>query len=87
MIFTSSDRSNYDKNGLAENSTVEANVRPNADKILTTEWTARRIVMATLTALVVAFAFLLLYRFYMIVFIFFVAFTLQIALRPAVAWL
>ena len=87
MIFTSSDRSNYDKNGLAENSTVEANVRPNGDKILTTEWTARRIVMATLTALAVAFAFLLLYRFYMIVFIFFVAFTLQIALRPAVAWL
>lgn len=87
MIFTSSDRNNLDKNGLAENSTAEANAAPNANKMVTIHWTARHIVMATVTALGVAFAFLLLYRFYMIVFIFFVAFTLQIALRPAVAWL
>src|ERR671921_343986 len=51
------------------------------------EWTARQIAMATLTALGVVFIFLLLYRFYMVVFIFFVAVTLQIGLRPAIAWL
>ncbi|CAN5541648.1 hypothetical protein BH10CHL1_BH10CHL1_38960 [soil metagenome] len=51
------------------------------------EWNARQIVLATLTALGVVFIFLLLYRFYMVVFIFFVAVTLQIGLRPAIAWL
>ncbi|MDQ3247946.1 MAG: AI-2E family transporter [Chloroflexota bacterium] len=51
------------------------------------EWTPQRVAMATLTALGVAFIFYLLYQFYMVVFIFFVAITLQIALRPVVDWL
>lgn len=51
------------------------------------EWSARQIVLATLTAIGVVFIFLLLYRFYMVVFIFFVAVTLQIGLRPAIDWL
>lgn len=51
------------------------------------EWNARQVALATLTAISVVFVFLLLYRFYMVVFIFFVAVTLQIGLRPAIAWL
>jgi len=63
--------------------TEKAQPTPN----VTQEWTPRRAATATLTALGVAFGFFLLYRFYMVVFIFFVAYTLQIALRPAVEWL
>ncbi len=50
-------------------------------------WTLRRVAAATLVALGIAFCFFLLYRFYTVVFIFFIAVALQIALRPAVAWL
>lgn len=50
-------------------------------------WTMRQIIMGTLTALGVVLAFLLLYRFYMVVFIFFIAVALEVAMRPAVQWL
>jgi predicted PurR-regulated permease PerM len=43
--------------------------------------------LATLMVLGIGLAFLLLYRFYMVVFILFVAVALQIAIAPAVAWL
>ncbi len=66
------------------NSMVETNSGAGKQSL---EWTARQIALATLTGLSVVFVFLLLYRFYMVVFIFFVAVTLQIGLRPAITWL
>ncbi|MCB0090371.1 MAG: AI-2E family transporter [Caldilineaceae bacterium] len=51
------------------------------------EWTAKRVMQATLAALGVGIAFFLLYRFYMVVFMFFAAVTLQIAMKPGVEWL
>jgi predicted PurR-regulated permease PerM len=50
-------------------------------------WTMRQVIIATLVALSVVLAFVLFYRFYMVVFIFFVAVALEVATRPAVAWL
>lgn len=50
-------------------------------------WTMRSVMMATLIAVGIGLAFLLLYRFYMIVFLFFVAFSLATALKPIVGWL
>src|SRR5688572_25127773 len=51
------------------------------------EWTLRRVAHAALITLGIAFAFFLLYQFYMIVFLFFVAITLAVAIRPIVDWL
>jgi predicted PurR-regulated permease PerM len=51
------------------------------------QWTARQMLLGTLTVFAVALGFLLLYRFYMVVFLFFVAFSLTVALDPAVSWL
>lgn len=51
------------------------------------QWTLRQIALATLTAVGVGLAFLLLYRFYMVVFIFFAAFSLQVAIKPLVDYL
>lgn len=53
----------------------------------TAHWTVRRMTTATMTVLAVVLGFLLLYRFYMIVFLFFVALSLTVALEPAVKWL
>ena len=50
-------------------------------------WTARRILLATLTVLGVVALFALLYRFYMVVFLFFIAFSLKVAFDPAIGWL
>ncbi len=49
--------------------------------------TLRQIVLATLTVLAVTLAFLLLYRFYTVVFLLFVAIAIQIALDPLVRFL
>lgn len=54
---------------------------------LFSQWTLRQIALATLTAVGVGLAFLLLYRFYMVVFIFFAAFSLQVAIKPLVDYL
>lgn len=51
------------------------------------EWTARRILLAILTILGVVVAFALFYRFYMVVFLFFIAFSLKVAFDPTVLWL
>jgi predicted PurR-regulated permease PerM len=51
------------------------------------EWTLQQVAIAALITLGIGFAFFLLYRFYMIVFLFFVAITLAVAIRPAVEWL
>jgi len=48
------------------------------------EWTVQRVAVATLVVLAIGFAFYLLYQFYMVVFILFVAITLAIAVRPIV---
>jgi predicted PurR-regulated permease PerM len=88
LASNSTDNGTSSNNNLTKaNVVVESGVAMDASMLPTIQWTARRIALATLTALSVVFIFLLLYRFYTIVFIFFVAFTLQIALRPAVAWL
>lgn len=54
---------------------------------LFSQWTLRQIALATLTAVGVGLAFLLLYRFYMVVFIFFAAYSLQVAIKPLVDYL
>jgi predicted PurR-regulated permease PerM len=51
------------------------------------QWTFRRIVSATLTLVFVALSFLLLYRFYQVIFILFIAIVIGTVIRPAVAWL
>jgi predicted PurR-regulated permease PerM len=51
------------------------------------EWTLRRVALAALITLGIGFIFFLLYQFYMIVFLFFVAITLAVAIRPIVDWL
>ena len=57
------------------------------DITIFSQWTLRQIAFATLTAVGVGLAFLLLYRFYMVVFIFFAAFSLQVAIKPLVDYL
>jgi predicted PurR-regulated permease PerM len=51
------------------------------------EWTIRTLFMTILTMLGVGLVFFLLYRFYMVVFLLFVAIALQIAIDPFVQWL
>lgn len=50
-------------------------------------WTFRQIVWATLLLVFVASGFWLLYRFYQVVFILFIAIVMGTVIRPAVAWL
>ena len=51
------------------------------------EWSVRRIILGTLTVIGICLCFYLLYRFYMVVFLFFGAVALQVALEPVVNWL
>jgi predicted PurR-regulated permease PerM len=51
------------------------------------QWTAGRILLGTLTVMGVGLGFLMLYRFYMVVFLFFAAYAVQVALEPVVLWL
>ena len=50
-------------------------------------WTMRQVVWATLIAVGIGIIFLILYRFYMIVFLFFVALSLATAMKPITSWL
>ena len=50
-------------------------------------WTFRRVVWVTLVLACVALSFWLLYRFYLVVFILFVAIVLSTVIRPLVNWL
>ncbi len=50
-------------------------------------WTFRRVAWATLVLVLVALCFWLLYRFYQVVFILFIAIVIGTVIRPAVAWL
>jgi predicted PurR-regulated permease PerM len=51
------------------------------------DWTFRRVVWATLVLVLVALSFWLLYRFYQVVFILFIAIVMGTVIRPAVTWL
>ena len=51
------------------------------------DWSPRLVVTATLVALGIAAVFLLLFRFYSVVFLFLVAIMLGIATKPVVGWL
>jgi predicted PurR-regulated permease PerM len=50
-------------------------------------WTVSNIIVATLLAVLIGFGFLLLYRFYMVVLIFFIGLSLSIAIKPATIYL
>jgi predicted PurR-regulated permease PerM len=50
------------------------------------EWTFRRVMWATLVLVCVALSFWLLYRFYQVVFILFVAIVIGTVIRPASSW-
>lgn len=51
------------------------------------KWTFRRVVWATLVLVFLVFCFWLLYRFYQVIFIFFIAIVLGTVIRPIVTWL
>lgn len=51
------------------------------------DWTFRRVVWATLVLVSVILGFWLLYRFYQVVFILFIAIMIGTVIRPAVSWL
>src|SRR4030042_6053173 len=51
------------------------------------QWTFRRVMGATLVLVLVALGFYLLYRFYNVVFILFIAVVMGAVIRPAVTWL
>jgi predicted PurR-regulated permease PerM len=51
------------------------------------QWTVRQMIAATFTVVSVALLLLALYRFYMVVFLCFVALSLTVALDPVVTWL
>ena len=50
-------------------------------------WTFQRVVWATLVLVSVLLCFWLLYRFYQVVFILFIAIVIGTVIRPAVSWL
>ncbi|HWQ04842.1 MAG TPA: AI-2E family transporter [Longilinea sp.] len=52
-----------------------------------TQWTFRRVMGATLLIVFVALCFWLLYRFYQVVFILFIAIVMGTVIRPIVSWL
>src|SRR4030042_951075 len=51
------------------------------------QWTFRRVMGATLVLVFVALSFWLLYRFYQVVFILFIAIVMGTVIRPVVTWL
>ncbi len=51
------------------------------------QWTFRRVMWATLVLVFVVLSFWLLYRFYQVIFIFFISIVMGTVIRPAVAWL
>lgn len=67
--------------------TVKNTVEDDVSVIARSEWTARQIVMGTLTIIGVASVFLLIYRLYMVIFLLFAAIAVQVALSPVVEWL
>jgi predicted PurR-regulated permease PerM len=57
-----------------------------ADSSVASRWTAGRIVLGTLTACAVGVGFWLLYQYYIVPFVFFVAIVLGTAIKPGVNW-
>lgn len=68
-------------NGTGHEAVATAMSEPFAD------WTPRRVITATLIVLAIAAGFLLLFRFYMVVFLFLVGVMLGTATKPTVGWL
>ncbi len=68
-------------NGSGENGA------PRGPEAGATTWSPRLVVTATLIVLGIAAAFFLLFRFYMVVFLFLVAVMLGVATKPVVGWL
>jgi predicted PurR-regulated permease PerM len=64
-----------------------ATMNQEADITVSSSWTVRRVVTATLVVLAVAAIFLFFYRFSMVFFLLFVAIALHVAIEPAVVWL
>lgn len=67
-----------------------APVAPTSEQTTTSSlanWTLRKIILATMTVLAVTLVFVLLFRFYQVIFLLFVAIAIQIALDPLVRWL
>ena len=65
--------------------TISPNVNVSVEAL--SQLTVRRVIGATLVVMGVSMGFWLLYRFYMVVFIFFAALSVQIALEPAIDYL
>lgn len=63
------------------------NLNANASVEALSQLTVRRVIGGTLVVIGVSLGFWLLYRFYMVVFIFFAALSVQIALEPAIDYL
>jgi predicted PurR-regulated permease PerM len=59
---------------------IQPSLQPN-------DWPFRRVVWATLVLVFIVLGFWLLYRFYMVVFSFFIAIILGMVIRPVVTWL
>jgi predicted PurR-regulated permease PerM len=55
--------------------------------VIPSNWTTRRVILATLVVLLVAVSFLLLYRFRMVVLIVFAGVVVSMAMAPSVDWL
>ena len=70
-------------NGNGNGNEAIATIRPEPFA----DWTPRRVVTAALIILAIAAGFLLLFRFYMVVFLFLVAVMLGTATKPTVGWL
>jgi predicted PurR-regulated permease PerM len=51
------------------------------------QWTFRRVVLATLVLALIVFGFWLIFRFYKVVFILFVAIVLGTVIRPIISWM
>ena len=51
------------------------------------QWTFRRVMWATLALILVALSFWLVYRFYQVIFILFIAIVMGTVIRPVVTWL
>jgi predicted PurR-regulated permease PerM len=85
MPSESREISNTDRSG-------SANINPGESiaihpPVQLNDWTFRRVVWATLILVSVAFGFWLLYRFYQVIFIFFIAVVIGTVIRPVVSWL
>jgi predicted PurR-regulated permease PerM len=84
---TTTSQSTTQQQTLEPQKPTELASNPEVSVSMAAQWTIRHMIVGTWTVLGIVLLFLLLYRFYMVVFLFFVAFSLTVAIEPAVAWL